>query len=87
MQPKTPLSNIAGPLREFIDRIEKLNEEKKDVADAISDVYRESKSTGLDPKMIREMIKLRKITADQRAEQEFNRDAYLRALGMADDFS
>lgn len=87
MQPKTPISNLAGPLREYINRIEKLAEEKKEVGDAITDIYREAKGSGLDPKMIREMVKLRKITEDQRAEQEFNRDVYMRALGMADDLS
>lgn len=84
---KPPLSNIAAPLREYVERIEKLADEKSDISSAISDIYREVKSAGLDIKTTREMVKLRKMDSAKRAEQEFNRDVYLRALGLADDIA
>lgn len=81
------MSNIAPALREYIERIEKLMDEKADVASAITDVYREVKSARLDIKTTREMVKLRRMDAGKRAEQEFNRDAYMIALGLADEIA
>jgi uncharacterized protein (UPF0335 family) len=69
-------------LRAFIERIERLEEEKKTIADDIKDVYGEAKAMGFDSKILRKVISIRKQDADERAEQEAILDAYLHALGM-----
>ncbi|MGK9336042.1 DUF2312 domain-containing protein [Sinorhizobium meliloti] len=69
-------------LRAFIERIERLEEEKKTIADDIKDVYGEAKSMGFDSKILRKVISIRKQDADERAEQEAILDTYLHALGM-----
>jgi uncharacterized protein (UPF0335 family) len=69
-------------LRAFIERIERLEEEKKSIADDIKDVYGEAKGTGFDTKILREVIKIRKQDRDERAEREAVLDSYLAALGM-----
>ncbi len=69
-------------LRSFIERIERLEEEKKILADDIKDVYGEAKAMGFDTKILRKVISIRKIDADVRAEQEAILDTYLQALGM-----
>lgn len=70
-------------LQLLIDRIERLNEEKKGIQDDIKDVYSEAKSVGYDVKILRQVIKLRKMRADERQEMEAVLDAYMAALGMA----
>lgn len=69
-------------LRAFVERIERLEEEKKTIADDIKDVYAEAKGTGFDTKALRKVIALRKIDKDERMEQEAILDTYLHALGM-----
>lgn len=69
-------------LRLLIERIERLEEEKKGIADDIRDVYAEAKAVGYDAKMLRQVVKLRKLRPDERAEQEAILDAYMSALGM-----
>ncbi|MDX0449131.1 DUF2312 domain-containing protein [Sinorhizobium medicae] len=69
-------------LRAFIERIERLEEEKKSIADDIKDVYGDAKSMGFDAKILRKVISIRKQDADERAEQEAILDTYLHALGM-----
>jgi uncharacterized protein (UPF0335 family) len=69
-------------LRAFIERIERLEEEKKTIADDIKDVYGEAKSMDFDAKILRKVISIRKQDADERAEQEAILDTYLHALGM-----
>ena len=69
-------------LRSFIERIERLEEEKKTIADDIKDVYGEAKATGFDTKILRKVIQIRKQDKDERAEQEAILDTYLAALGM-----
>ncbi|RVL27659.1 DUF2312 domain-containing protein [Sinorhizobium meliloti] len=69
-------------LRSFIERIERLEEEKKSIADDIKDVYGEAKSMGFDAKILRKVISIRKQDAGERAEQEAILDTYLHALGM-----
>ena len=56
-------------LRTFIERIEKLEEEKRAIADDVKDIYSEAKGTGFDPRIIRKIIALRKKSADARAEE------------------
>jgi uncharacterized protein (UPF0335 family) len=69
-------------LLSIIERVERLNEEKKDIQSAIKDIMAEAKGAGFDPKVIREVIKMRSEDRDDREEREAIRDAYLKALGM-----
>jgi uncharacterized protein (UPF0335 family) len=69
-------------LRSFIERIERLEEEKKTIADDIKDVYGEAKSTGFDTKILKKVISIRKQDKDERLEQEAILETYLMALGM-----
>ena len=69
-------------LRQFIERVERLEEEKKGIADDIRDVYAEAKAVGYDPKIMRQIVRLRKMKPDDRSEQEMILDTYKSALGM-----
>jgi uncharacterized protein (UPF0335 family) len=72
-------------LASIVSRIEKLEEEKKAVSDDIRDLYAESKGQGYDAKVLRAIVKMRKMDADERAEQAAILDLYLSALGMLSD--
>jgi uncharacterized protein (UPF0335 family) len=72
-----------GQLRSFIERIERLEEEKKAIAADIKEVYAEAKGTGFDTKIMRKVVSLRKKDAAERQEEEAILDLYLSALGMA----
>ncbi|MDX5986271.1 DUF2312 domain-containing protein [Sphingomonas echinoides] len=72
----------ADQLRLLIERIERLEEEKKGIADDIKDVYGEAKSTGFDVKTIRAIVRLRKMEKHHRDEAEMMMETYLQALGM-----
>ncbi|MEA3390144.1 MAG: DUF2312 domain-containing protein [Pseudomonadota bacterium] len=75
--------NIAADqLRLLIERIERLEEEKKGVGDDIKDVYLEAKATGYDARIIRQIIRLRKMQPHDRQEMEAVLQTYLAALGM-----
>ncbi len=69
-------------LRLLIERVERLEEEKKGVSEDIRDVYSEAKAFGFDAKIMREIIRLRKMTKDDRAEMEAILETYKKALGM-----
>jgi uncharacterized protein (UPF0335 family) len=69
-------------LKAFVERIERLEEEKKSLSDDIRDVYAEANGNGYDVKALRAVIKLRKQDTDERAEQEAILETYLQALGM-----
>jgi len=69
-------------LRLFIERIERLEEEKKGIADDIRDVYLEAKSQGYDPKIMRQIVALRKLPPNDRKEMEAILDVYKSALGI-----
>ena len=69
-------------LRLLIERIERLEEEKKGTADDIRDVYAEAKAVGYDPKIIRQIVRLRKMRPADRAEMEMVLDTYKAALGL-----
>jgi uncharacterized protein (UPF0335 family) len=71
----------SGQLRAFIERIERLNEEKKALADDIKEVFAEAKGNGFDTKIIRKIVSIRKQDPDQRSEEETLLDLYLAALG------
>ena len=72
----------AGHLRAFIERIERLEEEKKALSDDIKDVYGEAKANGFDVKIMRKIVSIRRQDRDKRIEEETILDLYLAALGM-----
>ncbi|MBN9435233.1 MAG: DUF2312 domain-containing protein [Bosea sp.] len=72
----------AAQLRSIVERIERLEEEKKAIADDIKDVYGEAKGNGYDTKVLRTIIRLRKQDANEREEQDAILDLYKQALGM-----
>ena len=72
----------ADELRLLIERIERLEEDKKAVSEDLSNVYSEAKSRGFDPKIMRQIIKLRAMESHQRQEWEAVLDTYMSALGM-----
>jgi len=69
-------------LRLFIERVERLEEEKKGISDDIRDVYNEAKSQGYDPKIMRQIVRLRKMPVHDRKEMEAILDVYKSALGL-----
>ena len=69
-------------LKAFVERIERLEEEKKAIADDVRDVYAEAKASGFDAKALRKVVALRKLDADERKEQEAILETYMHALGM-----
>lgn len=73
-------------LKSIVDRIERLEEEKKAMADDIRDVYAEAKSNGFDVKVLREIVKIRKVDSTEREEHDAVKDLYLQALGMQPSF-
>lgn len=72
-------------LRAFVERIERLEEEKKTLTDDVKDVYGEAKGMGFDTKILKKVVALRKKDANERMEEEAVLDAYLVALGMQPD--
>jgi uncharacterized protein (UPF0335 family) len=75
-------SVAAAQLRQFIERIERLEEEKKGTSDDIRDAYSEVKATGYDPKIVRQIIKLRAMEPHDRQEMEAILETYKAALGL-----
>lgn len=69
-------------LRLLIERVERLEEEKKGISDDIGDVYAEAKAVGYDAKIMRQVVKLRKMSKDDRAEQDAILELYRAALGL-----
>jgi uncharacterized protein (UPF0335 family) len=69
-------------LKAIIERIERLEEEKKATSDDIRDVYAEAKGNGFDVKVLRTIVRLRKMDTDERREQEAVLETYMHALGM-----
>lgn len=69
-------------LRLLIERIERLEEEKKAISEDIKDVYLEAKAVGYDAKIMRQIVRLRKMKPDDRREMEAILDVYKRALGL-----
>jgi uncharacterized protein (UPF0335 family) len=75
--------NVAGDqLRAFIERVERLEEEKKSLSDDIAAVYAEAKASGFDTKILRKIITLRRKKPHEREEEEAILDLYMQALGM-----
>ncbi len=71
----------ANHLRAFLERIERLEEEKRAIADDIKEVYAEAKGTGYDSKIIRKIVSIRRMDRDKRREEEEILELYLSALG------
>ena len=74
----------ADRLRSFIERIERLEEEKAALAQDVREVFAEAKAVGFEPKIMRQVIRLRRMEQADRREQEEILDLYLQALGMAE---
>lgn len=77
-----PYAITADELRQFVERIEQLDAEKKDIAEQIKETFAEAKGRGYDTKILRKLIALRKRRADDLAEEEAILDMYRSALGM-----
>jgi uncharacterized protein (UPF0335 family) len=83
MDAPTPKKSVAGAqLRSFVERIERLEEEKAALAGDIRDVYSEAKGNGFDTKIMRRVVAMRKKDFAEREEEEAVLDLYLQALGM-----
>ena len=82
-KPDTETGGIAADrLRSIVERIERLEEERKALANDIKDIYAEAKSAGFDPKVLRQLIRIRKQESAEVEEQETLLELYRRALGM-----
>lgn len=80
------IGNVAADqLKSYIERIEKLEEEKADISEAIRNVFAEAKGNGYDSKAMRGVLKLRKLESHEREEQEYMLEVYKKALGLAFD--
>ena len=78
-----PTGNVSSAeLKQYVERIERLEEDKKAVAEDIKDVFGELKMQGYDPKIVRQVIRIRKQDAQERQEMETILQLYLDALGM-----
>lgn len=78
----SPAGFAKEQLKSFIERIERLEEEKKAIADDIKDVFAEAKANGFDVKALRTILKIRKEDVDERKEHEAIVDLYMQALGI-----
>jgi len=79
------MSDAVAPdlLKSFVERIERLEEEKASIAGDVKEVYAEAKAQGFDTKVLRKVVALRKRDAAERREEEEIMDLYLQALGMS----
>lgn len=78
-------ASAQNQLRQFVEQIERLEEEKKALADDIRDKYAEAKAVGFDVKALRQIVRLRKKSTEERQEEESILEVYLHALGMLND--
>lgn len=76
------LSNDANKLKLYIEKIENLEVEKTEIQEHISDVFRQAKSDGFDPKIMKRVLRLKKMKTEDRQEEDLLLDTYLMALGM-----
>lgn len=76
---------MAARIKSFVERIERMEAEKADLASDIRDIYTEAKGTGFDVKALRQIIRERKMDAAERQEREAIADVYRNALGMLSD--
>jgi uncharacterized protein (UPF0335 family) len=82
MSTVSPDSVAQDQLRAFIERIERMEEEKKAISDDIKEIYAEAKGNGFDTKVLRQIVRIRKQDASERMEQEALLELYMAALGM-----
>jgi uncharacterized protein (UPF0335 family) len=81
--PEEPSTKFAkDQLRSIIERVEKLEEERKTISDDIRDIYAEAKGNGYDVKALRTIVRMRKQDTNERSEQETILETYMQALGM-----
>ncbi len=79
------VGGVAGErLKSFIERVERLEAEKKAIAEDIKEVYAEAKTTGFEPKIIRKIVSKRKMELEKRREENELLDLYMSAIGMAE---
>lgn len=76
--------NSESPLKSFIERVERLNEEKDALTADIREVYSEAKGSGFDSKIMRELVRIRKMDVADRKERASLLETYMTALGMFD---
>lgn len=82
---KTTEGEVSGKrLMQFVERIERMNEELKALSEDVRDVYGEAKATGFDPKIIRKIVGLRKTNLEKRREEAELLELYMAAIGMAE---
>lgn len=85
MSETSEAGGVAGDrLKSFIERIERLETEKKVIAEDIKEVYAEAKTTGFEPKIIRKIVSYRKMELEKRREESELLDLYMSAIGMAE---
>lgn len=83
MNKPTEIQGVSGTqLKLFVEKIERLEEEKSEVQENIKDVYAEAKSVGFDTKVMKQVVRLRKLKKEEYEEQEELLDIYKQALGM-----
>jgi uncharacterized protein (UPF0335 family) len=82
-EPEVLNESAQGQLKSVIERIENLEAEKSETQEQIKEVYAEAKGNGFDPKIIRKVVKLRKISRAARQEEEAITDLYMTAIGEA----
>lgn len=77
------VNGVAGDrLKQYLERIERLTEEKQGIADDIKDVYQEAKSAGFDTKIMKMIVRLRKMATDKRNEEQHLLELYKSAIGL-----
>lgn len=82
----TTINGISGEcLKQYIERIERLEEEKAGIAEDISDTYAEAKGNGFDTKIMRQIVRLRKLDRSELEEQDALLELYRRAIGMSEE--
>ena len=79
----SPDSVAQDQIRAFVERIERMEEEKQAIAEDIKEIYAEAKGNGFDTKVLRQIVRIRKQDASERAEQEALLELYMTALGMS----
>lgn len=81
----TMQASAQAQLRQYVEQLERLEDERRAAAADLRDKFAEAKAMGFDPKALREVLKLRRKSRDERIEEEAVLDTYMHALGMADD--
>lgn len=82
IMPGMKVETLSEQLKKFVDRIEALEEEKAEIANSIKEAMAEAKGEGLDPKALKEILRLRKLETIDRHEQQTTLQQYMQAMGM-----